>query len=64
MKRIILLFLLFIFISITSAQALSWAYSFVVWNGSVYEVTEESVLEDEIGNLIGQVKTKPNEIGD
>ncbi|MFJ7953744.1 hypothetical protein ACIQZG_19765 [Lysinibacillus sp. NPDC096418] len=64
MKRILLLFLLLIFTSITSAQALTWAYSFVVWDGNVYEVTEESVLEVDIGNVIGQVKTKPNEIGD
>ncbi len=44
----------------SSVQALSWAYPFVVWNGNVYEVKEEKVLESEIGKSIGEVKTRPN----
>ncbi|WP_416150552.1 hypothetical protein ACM26V_06160 [Salipaludibacillus sp. HK11] len=54
--------MLFIFTVTTPVQALSWAYSFVVWNGNVYEVKEEKVLESEIGKEIGEVKTKPNDM--
>ncbi|WP_416151437.1 hypothetical protein ACM26V_10860 [Salipaludibacillus sp. HK11] len=54
--------MLFIFTVTTSVQALSWAYSFVVWNGNVYEVKEEKVLESDIGKEIGEVKTKPNDM--
>lgn len=46
----------------SSAQALSWAYSFVVWNGNVYEMTDEIVVENEIGEHIGEVKTTPNDM--
>ncbi|WP_100333459.1 hypothetical protein [Bacillus alkalisoli] len=62
MTRKVLFFLLCIFSLTTSVQALSWAYSFVVWNGNVYEVTNENVLEGEIGKIIGEVKTKPNDM--
>ncbi|MGP4107902.1 hypothetical protein [Virgibacillus sp. L01] len=62
MKRIVLFFILFIITLTSSVQALSWAYSFVVWNGNVYEVKEEKVLEDEVGKIIGKVKTKPNDM--
>ena len=60
--KTVLFFILFIFSFTSSVQALSWAYSFAVWNGNVYEVTEENVLESEIGKVIGEVKTKPNEM--
>lgn len=36
------------------AMATKWLYPFVVWDGYVYEVSEESVTA--IGNEIGQVK--------
>ncbi|MBS4191950.1 hypothetical protein KHA94_17420 [Bacillus sp. FJAT-49705] len=58
MKKIILLVLLMIFSINFSVHALDWAYSFVVWNGNVYKVTEEKVLESEVGKVIGKVKTK------
>lgn len=61
MKKVVILFLLFIFAT-TSVQALTWAYSFVVWKGNVYEVTMEKVLESNIGRYLGEVKTKPNEV--
>lgn len=61
MKNVVLL-LLFVLIFTSSAQALSWAYSFVVWNGNVYEVTDEIVVENEIGKSIGEVKTTPNDM--
>lgn len=57
-----LFFILFMLIYTSSVQALSWAYSFVVWNGNVYEVTKEKVLEKEIGESIGEVKTTPNDM--
>ncbi len=62
MKKLVLLFILFMLIFTSSVQALSWAYSFVVWNGNVYEVTKEKVLEKEIGESIGEVKTTPNDM--
>lgn len=61
MKKIVF-FILFMLIFTSSAQALSWAYSFVVWNGNVYEVIEEKVVENVIGKSIGQVKTTPNDM--
>jgi len=61
MKKIALS-LLFMLIFTSSAQALSWAYSFVVWNGNVYEMTDELLEENEIGKHIGEVKTKPNDM--
>lgn len=61
MKKILILFSLLMF-STTSVQALSWAYSFVVWDGNVYEVTKEKVSEGNIGRQIGEVKTRPNDM--
>lgn len=53
-------FILFMFFSICStAQALSWAYPFVVWKGNVYEVTDENVTG--VGKVIGEVKSRPND---
>lgn len=46
----------------SSAQALSWAYPFVVWSGNVYEVTTEEVKNSVISKRIGEVKTKPNDM--
>lgn len=46
----------------SSVQALSWAYPFVVWDGKVYKVTEEKLLESEIGESIGEVETRPNDM--
>ncbi|WP_059173118.1 hypothetical protein [Bacillus sp. FJAT-27445] len=63
MKRITFLSLLLIFMVSSSVQALSWAYSFVVWKGKVYEVKQEEIIEaSEIGKIIGEVKTKPNDM--
>ncbi|WP_101841884.1 hypothetical protein [Halobacillus sp. Marseille-P3879] len=44
-----------------AVSAVSWAYPFVVWNGGVYQVTEETV--EEVGKVIGEVETKPDEEG-
>lgn len=63
MKKITLLSLLFLLMFSVSAHALSWAYPFVVWEGKVYEVKKDDILTDsEIGNVIGEVKTWPNEM--
>lgn len=63
MKRITFLSLLFLLMIPVSAYALSWAYPFVVWEGKVYEVKQEDILTDhEIGKVIGEVKTRPNEM--
>ena len=63
MKRITILSLLLVLFISTSAQALSWAYPFVVWNGNVYEVRgEETIEESKVGKVIGKVKTKPNDM--
>ncbi|MEY9973538.1 hypothetical protein ABH966_003938 [Lysinibacillus sp. RC46] len=63
MKRTSLLSLLFICMISSSVQALSWAYPFVVWKGKVYEVKQEEFIEDsEIAKVIGEVKTKPNDM--
>ena len=56
MRRIIGLLLLFLSVSM-SAQALSWAYAFVVLDGRVYEVMDVAVLEADLGDVVGEVKT-------
>lgn len=56
MRRVIGLTLLFLSLSL-SAQALSWAYAFVVLDGRVYEVTDVAVLEADLGDVVGEVKT-------
>ncbi|KOS62201.1 hypothetical protein FJQ98_17415 [Lysinibacillus agricola] len=61
MKRKTLLSLLLIFMISSSVQALSWAYPFVVWKEKVYEIKQEEFIENsKIGQIIGEVKTKPN----
>lgn len=62
MKRILLLLICVLFATSLSAQALSWAISFVVWKGNTYEVTEEKVNESEVGKVIGKVKMQANDM--
>lgn len=63
MKRILFLSLLFVLIMASTVQALSWAILFVVWDGKVYEVKQEIVLDEkEIGEVIGKVETQPDEM--
>lgn len=61
MKKVLISFVLLLSMT-ASVKALSWAYSFVVWKGKVYEVTEEIVGEDDLGRHLGSVKTKPNDV--
>lgn len=63
MKRITFLSIVLVCLISSSVKALSWAYPFVVWKGKVYEVKQEEILEDnEIAKIIGEVKTKPNDM--
>ncbi|TWT02526.1 hypothetical protein [Planomicrobium sp. CPCC 101079] len=34
----------------------SWAYSFVKYDGISYELTDEEAAEEEVGELLGEVK--------
>ena len=62
MKKIILLSCFVVFTIATSVQALSWAITFVVWEGKVYEVKQEELIENsEIGKVIGEVETQPDD---
>ncbi|MET1013051.1 MAG: hypothetical protein ABWX61_00895, partial [Paenisporosarcina sp.] len=49
------LFITLIFITVVSASCSnsSWAYSFVVWNGYIYQISDEYV--GDIGEEIGEV---------
>jgi ATP-dependent Zn protease len=60
--RTIFLFFFFITVISSSTHALDWAYSFVVWDGKVYRVTDEKVVDSLIGKRIGSVKRKANDM--
>lgn len=63
MKKVSVLLVLLIVMASSTVYALDWAYPFVVWDGKVYEVKVEEVIEEnEIGKVIGKVKTKPNDM--
>lgn len=39
------------------AQALEWAYAFVTWDGKIYEVKENQILNaSQVGAVIGEVE--------
>ena len=59
-KQIILTIGMILLFTMT-ASALSWAYAFVVYNGNVYEVTDQVVSESEIDQQIGEVTSKPDD---
>ncbi|UTT43725.1 hypothetical protein [Exiguobacterium aurantiacum] len=61
MRRVIGLVLLLLSVSL-SAQALSWAYAFVVLDGRVYEVMDVAVLDDDLGEVVGEVKTMADDM--
>ena len=62
MKRKIVFTLLLILMISSSAQALSWAISFVIWKGNTYEVKlDEKLQESEIGERIGEVKVEADD---
>lgn len=57
----LLISILFTTIIFTHKSSAEWAYSFVVWDGYVYVLSDEEV--DQIGNEIGAV-TKHSDIED
>lgn len=61
MKKIIWLLVLLLGTTPSVALALDWTYPFVVWNGNVYEVTEEEIVENDLGKVIGHVKRTAND---
>ncbi|MCT4785912.1 hypothetical protein ACFQO8_02860 [Exiguobacterium aestuarii] len=42
-------------------SALSWAYTFVVFERNVYEVLDTTIDEDSLGDVIGEVETTVND---
>ncbi|MCH1627721.1 hypothetical protein [Fredinandcohnia quinoae] len=62
MKKTFILLIACLLIHTASANALSWAYWFVVHNGKVYEVKEDIPLnKEELDGVIGKVETKADE---
>ncbi|MGE7919083.1 hypothetical protein ACQKM9_09045 [Viridibacillus sp. NPDC093762] len=53
--------LFFVLLSSSTVHAQILTYPFVVWDGKVYEVSEVVLLDENIGNVIGEVNTKPND---
>ncbi|WP_179281115.1 hypothetical protein [Paenibacillus sp. XY044] len=55
MKRVLPLFFAFIFLIPLSIASASWAYPFVVYSGHIYQVTEQAVQPEDVGQKIGKV---------
>ncbi|MFY7869535.1 MAG: hypothetical protein ACOVQN_08540 [Exiguobacterium sp.] len=60
MRRLIFLMLLSLSIALP-ASALSWAYTFVVFDRNAYEVLDTTIEEDALGDVIGEVETTVND---
>ncbi|WP_214741802.1 MULTISPECIES: hypothetical protein [unclassified Exiguobacterium] len=60
MRRLIFLILLSVFIAIP-VSALSFAYTFVVFDRNAYEVLDTTIEEDALGDVIGKVETTVND---
>lgn len=56
MRRVTWLVVMLLSITVAT-HALSWAYAFVVLDGRVYEVMDVAVLEGDLGEVVGEVKT-------
>ena len=62
MKKIIVVLVMMMLFTVP-AHALDWVYSFVVYDGNVYEVEKNVTLqENEVGSVIGHVQTRPNDM--
>ena len=59
LRRALLVFIVLMTISLPLKSSAEWAYSFVVWDGYVYVLSDEEV--NQIGNEIGAV-TKYSDI--
>ncbi|WP_214814090.1 hypothetical protein [Exiguobacterium sp. s196] len=60
MRRLIFLMLLSLSIALP-VSALSWAYTFVVFDRNAYEVLDTTIEEDALGDVIGEVETVVND---
>ena len=60
MRRLIFLMLLSLSTALP-ASALSWAYTFVVFDRNAYEVLDTTIEEDALGDVIGKVETTVND---
>lgn len=60
MRRLISLVFLSIFIALP-VSALSWAYTFVVFDRNAYEVLDTTIDEESLGDVIGEVDSKVND---
>ncbi|WP_214878547.1 hypothetical protein [Exiguobacterium sp. ERU653] len=60
MRRLIFLILLSLSIAVP-VSALSWAYTFVVFDRNAYEVLDTIIDEDALGDVIGEVGTTVND---
>ncbi|WP_337874853.1 hypothetical protein [Exiguobacterium sp.] len=60
MRRLISLMFLSIFIALP-VSALSWAYTFVVFDRNAYEVLDTTIDEGSLGDVIGEVDSKVND---
>ncbi|WP_074033819.1 hypothetical protein [Exiguobacterium sp. AT1b] len=60
MKRFMILTLFAISI-VLPVSALSWAYTFVVFDQNAYEVLDTTIDEDSLGEVIGEVETTVND---
>ncbi|MFD0959635.1 hypothetical protein [Paenibacillus chungangensis] len=65
MNRRYLMYVLLIIVFITGCGASGssvpksspdWAYSFVIWNENIYEILEDEVSSEVIGEEIGEIK--------
>lgn len=62
MKKVMVAFIAFFFLSLPATDALTWIAFFVVWEGNVYEITEEQVPASEIRERIGEVNSEANDM--
>ncbi len=60
MRRFMILTLFAISIALP-VSALSWAYTFVVFDRNAYEVLDTIIDEDSLGDVIGEVETTVND---
>ncbi|WP_026825349.1 hypothetical protein [Exiguobacterium marinum] len=60
MRRLIFLILLSLSIAVP-VSALSWAYTFVVFDRNAYEVLDTTIDEGSLGDVIGEVGTTVND---
>ncbi|WP_047795028.1 hypothetical protein [Exiguobacterium sp. JLM-2] len=60
MRRLTFLILLSLSIALP-VSALSWAYTFVVFDRNAYEVLDTTIEEGALGDVIGEVETTVND---